>query len=270
MTPSGFIATKEHRRFVEFANAVRRQRTIGICYGQAGIGKTLSARHYASWQHAETLLEQWGPRQESDPKIYAALAKTRSVFFTPGVLTRPNQIQEELARTITRASACIEEHLRSAGTKKSPVKDQNKYVELIIIDESERLTATSLEVLRDKYDRSAIAMIMIGMPGIEKQFSRYPQLYSRVGFAHEYRPLVDEELNYVLQRKWLKLGQNLDPEDFTDAQAIAAIARTTRGNFRLIDRLFVQMERIMKINELTTITDDVVEAARSTLVIGIS
>jgi hypothetical protein len=30
----------------------------------------------------------------------------------------------------------------------------------------------------------------------------------------------------------------------------------------------VQIKRIMKINELTVITDDVVEAARSTLVIG--
>jgi hypothetical protein len=30
------------------------------------------------------------------------------------------------------------------------------------------------------------------------------------------------------------------------------------------------MERIMQINELNTITDDVVEAARSTLVIGIT
>lgn len=108
------------------------------------------------------------------------------------------------------------------------------------------------------------------MPGIEKQFSRYPQLYSRVGFAHEYRPLAHEELRFVLQRRWRNLGHTLDPDDFTDAQALAAIARITRGNFRLVDRLFTQIERIMKINDLNTITDDVVEAARSTLVIGIT
>lgn len=59
------------------------------------------------------------------------------------------------------------------------------------------------------------------------------------------------------------------PGRLTDAQAIVAVARTTRGNFRLIDRLFTQIERVMKINELSTITDDVIEAARSTLVIGI-
>ncbi len=41
-----------------------------------------------------------------------------------------------------------------------------------------------------------------------------------------------------------------------------------RGHFRLIQRLFVQIERVLRINELTVITDDVVEAARSTLVIG--
>ena len=44
--------------------------------------------------------------------------------------------------------------------------------------------------------------------------------------------------------------------------------RITHGNFRLLHRPFVQIERILRINELSVITEDIVEAARSTLVIG--
>ena len=40
------------------------------------------------------------------------------------------------------------------------------------------------------------------MPGIDKRLARYPQLYSRIGFAHEYRQLNPEELTAVLARRW--------------------------------------------------------------------
>ncbi len=68
--------------------------------------------------------------------------------------------------------------------------------------------------------------------------------------------------------KWAQLGLTLAADDFTDAEAVAAIVRITNGNFRLIQRLFTQIERILQINELRTVTKEVVEAARESMVIG--
>lgn len=62
----------------------------------------------------------------------------------------------------------------------------------------------------------------------------------------------------------------MDDADFTDAQAVAVIVRMTGGNFRLLHRLFVQIERILRINGMNAITEEVVEAARSALVIGVT
>lgn len=66
------------------------------------------------------------------------------------------------------------------------------------------------------------------MPGIDKRLSRYPQLYSRIGFAHPYRSLSAEELTFVLTRHWRRLGLTLDPEDFTDAAVAVASPALSR------------------------------------------
>jgi DNA transposition AAA+ family ATPase len=258
-----FIATKEHRRFTEFVEAVRTHRYIGLCYGAAGVGKTLSARRYAHWDLAGPLIETWQRRDPSRAQVNAALARSRTVFHTPAVLGSVRNLRATLDDHIARVEMCIDDYLHRDVKGCRIVKYQN-LVELLIFDETERLSTPALEFIRDTFDRTGVGVILIGMPGMEKRLVRYPQLYSRVGFAHHDRPLQGDELTFVLTRHWRKLGLTLDGADFTDAQAIASIARITGGNFRLLHRLFVQIERILKINGLSVITDDVVEAARST------
>lgn len=51
-------------------------------------------------------------------------------------------------------------------------------------------------------------------------------------------------------------------------ETAGAVTQITGGNFRLIERLMTQIARVMGINQLETITSEVVHAARQILVIG--
>jgi len=66
--------------------------------------------------------------------------------------------------------------------------------QLLIVDEADRLKTAGLVQVRDYFDRRDIGLILIGMLGFERQLARYPQLYSRIGFAHHYLPLDAKDL----------------------------------------------------------------------------
>jgi DNA transposition AAA+ family ATPase len=261
-----FVVTKQHRRFAEFADACRRERYIGVCYGPPGVGKTLSARQYTHWdQIGDWLTRYWLERDGSGPDV---LATSRSVLWTPTVTVTPRQLDQQVPILCRRFSTIVEHHRDPQGGRPPQFAGGIWNVELLIVDEADRLKPAGLEQLRDYFDRHPIGLILIGMPGLEKRLARYPQLYSRVGFAHRYEPLSADELRFVLTHHWQRLGLTLSADDFTDSEAVAAVARITNGNFRLVHRLFAQITRILDINQLTTVTSEVVQAARDALVIG--
>ena len=90
--PTDFIVTTEHRRFAEFCDACRRYRYIGLCYGVAGVGKTLSAQHYARWFDLQTYFRAPVPFAAD----VAAVAGSTTVFYTPAVVNTPGRIAQDI------------------------------------------------------------------------------------------------------------------------------------------------------------------------------
>jgi len=54
-------------------------------------------------------------------------------------------------------------------------------------------------IWRDRFDRRPLGLLH--RHAWDRQTAvQVPQLYSRIGFAHQYRPLGDDELLFVLSR----------------------------------------------------------------------
>ncbi len=296
-----FLVTSEYRRFAEFCDACRDYRYIGLCHGPPGVGKTLSARHYAHWPRFEALPSPWAA-SEAD---FAVFANADAILYTPEIVNSPGGVRSDIGRLCAAIRFLREEpgkraedlelaaekhaqdrrrfeklqaidwmrtELAQTPSKPTPAPAPPRAplapVRLVLVDEADRLRMTSLEQLRDMFDRNGIGMVLVGMPGMEKRLARYPQLYSRVGFVHAFRPLRAAEIRRLLDDHWREMGDTLPCDGIANPEAFAAIVRVTGGNFRLLRRLLSQIDRILRLNNLAEVTPAVVDTAREGLVIG--
>jgi DNA transposition AAA+ family ATPase len=261
--PTEFIVTREHRRFAEFCDACRQSRYIGLCYGVPGVGKTVSARRYAHWDELEAMLGPAPHRHGGIPP--GDSGPWRTILYTPQVVNTPRIIERDVGNLWGRVFGLAARTSWSSELAEDP---NPQPPDLVLVDEADRLKTAGLEQLRDFYDRRHIGMVFIGMPGLQKRLARYSQLYSRVGFVHQFRPLSGQELQNVIEIQSVQLGLGLVPGETADTSVVNAIARVTGGNFRLVERLFAQIQRVVQINDLPSVTTEVVAVAGESLVIG--
>ena len=110
-----FLITSEYRRFAEFCDACRHYRYIGLCYGPPGVGKTLSARHYADWDRFEALPSVLA----ADDEALAAFAGADTVFYTPEIVNSPSAVANGV-RTSLHELAQHPAGRRSGATDRLP------------------------------------------------------------------------------------------------------------------------------------------------------
>lgn len=259
-----FILTKEYNRFSEFASSCLEYGYIGLCYGESGVGKSLAAKYYSKWD--EIILKE-NIKDEITKEARKIIKECKGILITAPVTNTPKIIQNLVTVRTIHYEIAYEKANGETNISRIGFGADN-HCPLVIIDEADRLNVNSLEQLRHLYDEGNFGLILIGMPGIEKRFARYPQLYSRVGFCHHFHLLGKDEMLFIFPKLWQSFGLTYNPNHFPDVEAMNNLIRFTNGNFRNVDRLFSQIKRIIKINRLDCITKEVVETARKCLVFG--
>lgn len=169
-----FIDTSISQRFFEIAKMSHLFSVIGVCYGDAGLGKTEAAREYVN-RKSDTILI------ESNPG------------YTPSVLF--NDLLDKLGGS---------GHTTVHNKFMDCVHRLEKTGRLIIIDEAEHLPYKSLEMVRRLHDHTKVGILLTGMRNLIDNLKgirgEYAQLYNRVGVAGKLTKLTPGDTENIVKR----------------------------------------------------------------------
>ncbi|MFA5751085.1 MAG: AAA family ATPase [Candidatus Paceibacterota bacterium] len=169
-----FIETSTAQRVFDVAKVCHLFKEIGVCYGDAGLGKTEAVIEYAA-------------RKPDVILILADPGYTASVLLNELHDKLGNGGRHNLHQTF---QDCVD-RLHDSGR-------------LLIIDEAEQLPYKSLEMVRRLHDKAKIGILLSGMSKLLSNLrgfhGQYSQLYSRVGIAAKLQPLTEEDSENIVKR----------------------------------------------------------------------
>jgi hypothetical protein len=175
--PPSFVGTYGYRLFAEMCDACRRSCYVGLGYGPPGTGKTEAAKYYAQWNAFKPFLPEplitFTGRNAVDglypyrPLAFASapwdvpIQECRTVFYTPPVTGAPGRIEKEVLTLFAAFSYLVE----AANQRHLPSEEflvTRRYtplIELLIVDEANRLKDAGLEQIRDIADRGEFGLV---------------------------------------------------------------------------------------------------------------
>lgn len=254
-----FIETRQHSRFVEFANFCRTNRTIGICTGRPGVGKEASGQAYAQWQTIKPLLDK--PRRPQSPP--AKLKGCHSVYWDAEVKCSLKKLNSSLMFVRNKFDGLVQDSMywyQPDLLRQAPRKD---FLELVIINNAHRLSFDCLEVTNDFRKKYNIGIVLLAVPGFDRKIRLFDPVGCDVALYHEYSPPRAEELRQILEIRWHKEAVAIE-----DA-AITIIEEVTRSNIQKALNIQTEIERVRGINSISIISPELVEAASKSLLLDL-
>ena len=136
-----FVETLQHKRFVEFCDACRQFRYIGLCYGPPGIGKTVSALRYS---RAEMIIQFDRFTSESRDQL-----PINTLLYTTSVINTPSRVESDIRLARERLMGIAMRPLRREAAEALDairLRDEAKRRE--ILNRGDALRATALRSIQ--------------------------------------------------------------------------------------------------------------------------
>lgn len=257
--PAKFIETRQHLRFVEFADFCRTNRFLGICTGRPGVGKEASALFYAQWTSLKPLIEI--PRRLNTAP--AKLQNCHAAYWHAEISCSIKRLHSVLNILRNKFDRLVQESLDwyEPERLRQPIPPCNEFLELIIINQAHRLSFLCLDAINDFRKNNKIGFVLLGVPGFDRKVRLYDQVGNDVALYHEYTPPRSEELKRILELKWATEGITVE-----DA-AITVIEEVTSSNIQKALNIQAEIERVRTINSISIITAELVQAATTSLLL---
>jgi len=239
------IETKNVKRCRSFIRLItdpkRRSPTMGVITGLAGVGKTIASQYY---------LDNLAPHAQT------ALPTAIKIKVMPRSTPRA------LAKTILD---CLLE--KSRGRNIYEMADEvaaaleRNYIQLLVVDEADRLNEDSFEVLRHLFDKTGCRIVLVGLPNILSVIERHEKFSSRVGLRMSFAPLdLGEVLDLVLPNSVFP-HWNYHSGNESDREMGTAIWHKVNPSLRNLHNLLATASQIATDENIPSITQDIIDEA---------
>jgi len=109
--------------------------------------------------------------------------------------------------------------------------------------------------------QSCRTIALLGAPGFDRKIKHYELVGCDVSLFHEYATPRADELKQILELRWRNEAVTVD-----DA-AISVIEEVTRSNIQKALNVQAEIERVRKINSISIISPEIVQAASASLLL---